>query len=421
MKNNCIKNLKNTALIILPLFLFSLFLLSSCKEDPIVEDPFFTIEGDPTGLTVTKAAKTQAYVVRSNRPWQVVKQEDAGWVKAFPDKGDADGIFKIIVEANQTFDTRIANFAFVVDGEEQPVMFRVEQEGNVPYITLPAAVTVPAGGGPFSVDVASNVTWTYSLSDDSWLAEESVTTQKVNLVAEENTSIDPRTVTLTLTAVQYPTVIATVVLTQSPGTVVLEEDFSWLAYGSAVFYTTTGETRIDNWTQEQKDRGWTSTINTVEGSVPAGSDPTPLLYARQGFVKVGKTSYGGDLISPALSKLVGTQTLTVTFKAIPYMTAAGTMDDNILKVSVIGPGTVSQEQFVIDNWPVYPADAGAVTDYCNSMWSAPEATRTFTITGATATTQIKFLGGDYDLRPTVVTNNKNRIFIDDIKVEIVLP
>ena len=421
MKNNSIKNLKNTALMILPLFLFSLFLLSSCKEDPIVEDPFFTIEGDPTGLTVTKAAKTQAYVVRSNRPWQVVKQEDAGWVKAFPDKGDADGIFKIIVEANQTFDTRIANFAFVVDGDEQPVLFRVEQAGNVPYITLPAAVTIPAGGGPFAVDVASNVTWTYSLSDYSWLAEESVTTQKVNLVAEENTSIDPRTVTLTLTAVQYPTVIATVVLTQSPGTVVLEEDFSWLAYGSAVFYTTTGETRIDNWTQEQKDRGWTSTINTVEGSVPAGSDPTPLLYARQGFVKVGKTSYGGDLISPALSKLVGTQTVTVTFKAIPYMTAAGTMDDNILNVSVIGPGTVSQSQFIIDNWPVYPADAGAATDYCIGMWSAPEAIRTFTITGATAETQIKFLGNDYDLRPTVVTINKNRIFLDDIKVEIVLP
>jgi hypothetical protein len=416
MKNNNIKNLKSTALVILPLFLFSLFLLSSCKEDPIQEDPFFTIEGDPTGLTVNKAAKTQAYVVRSNRPWQVVKQEDAGWVKAFPDKGEADGIFKIIVTANETFDTRIANFAFVVDGEEQPVMFRVEQAGNVPYITLPAAVTIPAGGGPFSVDVASNVTWTYSLSDDSWLAEESVTTQKINLVAEENTSVDPREVTLTLTAVQYPTVIATVVLTQSPGTVVLEEDFSWLAYGSPVFYTTTGETRIDNWTQEQKDRGWTSSINTVDGS---GS--TPLVYARQGFVKLGKTSYGGDLISPALSKLDGTQTVTVTFKAIPYMTAAGTMDDNILKVSVIGPGTVSQEQFVIDNWPVYPADAGAVTDYCIGMWSAPEATHTFTITGATAATQIKFLGGDYDLRPTVVTINRNRIFLDDIKVEIVLP
>ena len=421
MKNKNITNLKRTALIILPLFLLSLFLLSSCKKDPIVEDPFFTIEGDPTGLTVTKAAKTQSYVVRSNMPWQIVNKDQAGWVKSFPDKGDADGIFKIIVDANETFDVRTANFAFMVDGEEQPVLFRVEQAGNIPYITLPAAVTIPAAGGEFSVDIASNVAWSAALSDNSWVQDIAVTGQKITFVAEENTSIDPRAVTLTLTATNFPAVVSTVVLTQSPGTVVLEEDFSWLAYGSPVFYTTTGETRIDNWTQEQKDKGWTSTINTVEGSVPAGSDPTPLLYARQGFVKVGKTSYGGDLISPALSKLVGTQTVTVTFKAIPYMTAAGTMDDNILNVSVIGPGTLSQSQFIIDNWPVYPADAGAATDYCIGMWSAPEAIRTFTITGATAETQIKFLGNDYDLRPTVVTINKNRIFLDDIKVEIVLP
>ncbi len=411
MKNKSIINPGRTALVILPLFLLSLFLLSSCKEEPVQEDPFFTIEGDPTGLTVTKAAKTQAYVVRSNRPWQIVKKEDAAWVKAFPEKGEADGIFKIIVKANETFDTRIANFAFVVDGEEQPVMFRVEQAGNVPYITLPAAVTIPAGGGEFSVDVASNISWSYSLSDDSWLTEQSVTTQKITFVAEENTSVDPREVTLTATATNYPTVISTVTLTQSPGTVVLEEDFSWLAYGSAVFYTTTGETRIDNWTQEQKDRGWTSTINTVEGS-----GTTPLLYARQGFVKLGKTSYGGDLISPPLSKLDGTQTVTVTFKAIPYMTAAGTMDDNILNISVIGPGTVSQSQFIIDNWPVYPTEN--VTDYCIGMWSAPEATRSFTITGATAETQIVFLGYQFDLRGVGV--GKNRIFLDDIKVEIVL-
>jgi len=146
-----------------------------------------------------------------------------------------------------------------------------------------------------------------------------------------------------------------------------------------------------------------------------------MLYARPGFVKVGKTSYGGDLISPAFAKLIGTQTVTVTFKAIPYMTKAGAMDENVLKVSVIGPGTVSQEQFIIDNWPVYPADDGAHTDYCVGMWSAPEATRTFTITGATSETQIKFLGGDYDLTTEAgLPTRKNRIFLDDIKVEIVL-
>lgn len=405
--------MKRTALIILPLFLLSLFLLSSCKKEPVQEDPFFTIEDNPTGLTATKATKTQSYVVRSNRPWQIVNKDQADWVKAFPDKGEDDGIFKIIVSANETFDARTSNFAFVVDGEEQPVLFRVDQEGNVPYITLPDAMTIPAAGGEISIDIVSNVDWGYTLSDDTWLSEVSVTTQKITFTAEENTSIDQRETTLTLTATDYPAVIATVVLTQSPGTVVLEEDFSWLAYGSAIFYTTTGETRIDNWTQEQKDIGWTSTINTVEGS-----GTTPLVYARQGFVKVGKTSYGGDLISPALSKLEGTQTVMVTFKAIPYMTAAGTMDDNVLNISLIGPGTVSQSQFIIDNWPVYPTE-GAL-EYCIGMWSEPAATRTFTITGATAETQIKFLGGDYDLRPTVVTINKNRIFLDDIKVEIVL-
>ena len=412
MKNKSITNIGRTALIILPLFILSLFLLSSCKEEPVQEDPFFTIEGDPTGLTLTKAAKTTSYVVRSNRHWEIVRKSGADWLKVFPEKGDADGIFKIIVVENPTFDVRTENLAFIVDGEEQPVLFRVDQAGNVPYITLPASVTIPAGGGEFSVDVVSNVAWTASLSDNSWVQETNVTTQKITFTAGENTSIDPRSTTLSLTATQYPTVVASVVLTQSPGTVVLEENFSWLAYGSPVFYTTTGETRIDNWTQEQKDKGWTSTVNTVEGS---GS--TPLVYARQGFVKLGKTNYGGDLISPVLSKITGTQTLRVTFKAIPYMTAAGTKDDNILRVSVIGSGTVSQTEFIIDNWPVYPTDAALVTDYCIGMWSAPEATRTFTVTGATSDTQIKFLGGDYDLRTVGVL--KNRIFLDDIKVEII--
>ncbi len=395
------------------LILASALFITSCDKPEVEEgDPFFGIEGDPTGLSVNKSAKTQSYVVRSNRAWEIVKKGDSDWVKVFPDKGDDDGIFKIIVSENQTFDARTENFAFVVDGEEQPVLFRVDQAGNVPYITLPASVTIPAAGGVFSVDVVSNVPWTYSLSDDTWLTQQSLTTQKITFVAEENTSIDPRAVTLTLTATGYPAVVSTVALNQSPGTVVLEESFSWLAYGSPVFYTTTGETRIDSWTQAQKDIGWTSTVNTTEGS-----GTTPLLYARQGFVKLGKTAYGGDLISPALSKIVGTVNVRVTFKAIPYMTAAGTKDDNFLNVSVIGPGTVSQGQFIIDNWPVYPADAGAVTAYCIGMWSEPAATRSFTVTGATAETKIKFLGYDYYL--VGVGAGKNRIFLDDIKVEII--
>jgi hypothetical protein len=410
------KNISNTSIKRawqkIPLLLLAVLLLSSCEEKIVQEDPFFSIEGDPTGLTATVKAKTASYVVRSNRHWDVVKQGDSDWVKAFPAKGDDDGIFKIIVDANPTFYTRTENFAFVVDGEEQPVLFRVDQEANVPYITMPDTVTVLAAGGEFTVSGTANVPWNYSLDNGSWLTEVGTTATSITFNATENTSIDKRYATLTVTSIEFPTVSATVTLAQSAGTVVLEENFSWLEYGSAVFYTTTGETRYDNWTQEQKDMGWVSEVSPI-----ATAGGTPLCYARQGFVKLGKTGYGGDLYSPALSKITGTTDVLVTFKAVPYMTATGTKDDNYLNIFVIGPGTISQSQFVIDNWPVYPAES--VEAYCIGMWSAPEATRSFTITGATAETKIKFLGGDYDL--VGVGAGKNRIFLDDIKVEIILP
>ncbi|MFO7574151.1 MAG: BACON domain-containing protein [Bacteroidales bacterium] len=411
MKTKSFLNSKSAGMIF-SLMIISMFLMLSCDKEPEKGPPYFTIEGDPTGLSVNSAGKTESYVVRSNRPWQIVAKEGAEWARPFPDEGEDDGIFKIIVGENPTFYPRTMNFAFVVDGTEQPVLFRVDQEGNVPYIVVPAEASIPAVGGEFTIDVNSNVDWTYSLSDPGWLTEVSVTSSLITLSATENTSVDPRLVTMTVTATEFPAISETIVLTQSPGTVVLEENFDWIVYGNVVFYTTTGEKRYDLWTQEERDRGWESTVNTT-----SGSGNTPMLYARTGFVKLGKTGYGGDLISPPLSKLVGTQDVTVTFKAIPYKTAGGTMDDNILNVSVIGPGSVSQSQFIIDNWPSYPAEN--VTAYCIAMWDAPEAKRTFTVTGATAETQIKFLGNDYYL--VGVGAGKNRIFLDDIKVEIIIP
>jgi hypothetical protein len=406
-------NIKSAGLLLFTAICMAV-LITSCDKDDQKEytgTPYFNIEGDPTGLTAGVNGVTQSYTVRSNRPWQIVAQGEDDWVKAFPDEGEGDGIFKMIVSQNDSFDERIMNFAFVVNGEEQPVLFRVDQEGNVPYIIAPEDVAIIAAGEDVTIDVNSNVEWDYSLSDDSWLTEKSVSSTQLVLTAGENISVDERVVTLTVTAVNYPAVSQEVTLTQSPGTVVLEENFNWLAYGSAIFYTTTGETRYDNWTQEEKDRGWVSEPSTVDGS-----GLTPLCYARQGFFKLGKTGYGGDIYSPPLAKIVGTQDVVVTFKAIPYQTAAGTRDDNFLNISIIGPGTISQGQFIIDNWPAYPTDG--VEEYCNALWSEPEATRTFTITGATSATQIKFLGGDYAL--VGVGAGKNRIFIDDVKVELVV-
>ncbi len=406
--------LKDTRIILMLLCLVSAGFFFSC-ENNIDEDSaeaYFSIEGNPTGLSVTKTAKTQSYTVRSNRPWQVVAQGTDNWVKAFPAEGDDDGIFSFIVSENATFSARSMNFAFVVDGKEQPVLFTVNQEANVPYITITEAskgVTIAATGGNGVINIKSNVKWTYSLSNTSWLSEVAVSPTQITMKAGVNEG-PQRSVVMTLKATDYPSVTAQVTFTQSPGSVVFEDNFNWLTSCTTnIFYDSTNPKRYDAWTADEIAHGWTTTINTYAGN-------TPVLYAINGVAKLGKTTYGGDLISPKLVNIVGTKNVTVKFKAVPYMTQAGAKDDNILVVSVIGPGTVSTSQFIIDNWPTYPSSVSEHEAYCAAFWNQPEAERSFTITGATAETQIKFLGGDYNLKG--VGQGKNRLFIDDVKVSL---
>ncbi|MBT1689318.1 BACON domain-containing protein [Dawidia soli] len=386
-------------------------LLVSCSDDEeeFSGDPYFSIDDAPTGLTAGVEGSTVSYVVRSNRPWQIVAQEENSWVRAFPAEGSEDGTFKLIVGENETFDARTMNFSFIVAGEEQPVLFRVEQAANVPYINLPGAQTgaeVLAAGGDITIDVDANVAWTYTLEDDAtWLTQLELSATKIRLRAEKNSGTD-RSTTVTVRSATHPELDKTIVITQLPGNIILREDFSWLAYGSEKPYNTTGETRFDTWTQDQLNHGWFSTP-------VAASSNQPLLYARQGFVKLGKTGFGGDLISPRLN-IEGTVDIRVTFKAAAYISAGGAIDDRILKIYALGAGTPSTSQLSIDNVPNSEAqdNAGVV----NNIWAAERA-YSFTVTGATADTQIKFLGGDYNL--TGVGQGKNRIFIDDINIEII--
>ncbi len=391
-------------MLIVSMIAASIFFLQSCKEDDNqTGTPFFNIEGDPSGLTADINGKTESYVVRSNRPWKIVaKEENVDWVKVFPNEGDDDGIFKIIVSGNEGFTSREANFAFVVDGVEQPVLFRVEQDANTPYITLPAKVVIPSAGGSFDVAVTSNIAWNYSYDNATWLGGGSKTDNKITLTAERN-QLDARSVVLTVTAVDYPGVSQTVTLEQSSGSVILEEHFDWLAYGSAVTYLNTpAEKRYDSWTDEEKAKGWTVQL--------LAADNTPLLYSRPGFVKLGKGSYGGDIVSPKLSAIAGTVNLKVTFKAAAYISAGGTIDPHILNVEVLGGGTASKSSFDVDNIPNSEAqdNAGIV----NNIWSDDRA-YTFNVTGATADTQIRFVSS------ITAGGITNRFFLDDIKVEIV--
>lgn len=225
------------------------------------------------------------------------------------------------------------------------------------------------------------------------------------------------------------------------GTPLFYEDFSWLTYGSTETYTTTGETAYNSWTTEEKGRGWTSTpVEDTGGTLGAW------LYARPGFVKLGKTNVGGDLISPKLSSIAGTKTIVVSFKAICYVSAsagetAGSYDFNELNMEVLGAGAISRiVEYGSDPAPLYRGMSGSSesglsatgaqfwigaypsnqTGWPNpagyNIWDPDYVTRTVEITGATADTQIRWIGGSKigDLRtPDARTN---RIFLDEIIV-----
>lgn len=402
---------KKTVMLFLPLFILLVAVLTACKDDTESKgELFFNIEGSPTGFNVGAEGSTSPnYIVRSNRSWKIVAQEEIDWVRAFPDEGEDDGIFRFIVEENQTFDPRTVNFAFVVEGMEQPVLFRIEQESNVPYIIIDKAsegVNIPASGGEVTIDINANVDWTYSLDGDGWIIDHNSTETQIKITAPENTGV-LRSLTLLVTSPSYPSLSAQIIVTQSPGTVILEEDFNWLNYGNIIPYETGGETRYDLWTPEEKGRGWTSTLNPHSNDTP--------LYARPGFVKLGKTNYGGDLISPKLTGIEGTKNVKVTFKAAAYLSATGSVvDSRVLNIFILGAGTPSTDIIMVENVPnTRPQDQEGIV---NDIWD-PARAFSFTITGATSETQIRFLGKSFDLRGEVP--NTNRIFIDDIKVELI--
>lgn len=391
----------------------------SCSDDEDEKgEPYFELEEGNTFFEGSSSKTEYTLTVRSNRSWNVVsKTEGTDWVRPFPTEGDKDGRFKLIVKANETFVKRTAQFAMVVDNVEYPVLLNVSQEAAVPNISVgdgSGTVKVASDAGQISVTSKANVAWSCIVDEaaTSWLQVVSISKDgMINLQVEKNTGVE-RTGVLHCISEEQPSANIDIQVVQAAGSVIMQENFSWLTYGQldGVIdppYTTDRQKRMDLWTDDEKAHGWTSTI------VGNGGGDTPLVYACYGYVKLGKTSWAGDLISPKLN-LQKTTNVTVTFKATGYISAGGAKDDNVLYISVIGPGTVQSESnpFIIDNFPNSSKNEHGA-DY--DPWNPEIAERSFQIIGATGETQIKFMGGqDYSLG----TNQKNRIFIDDITVSM---
>jgi hypothetical protein len=261
--------------------------------------------------------------------------------------------------------------------------------------------------------VNASAAWNLSYTDDWYTIMPVVGVPdrdvEVVLVPTSNSGA-PRSGSFTITAGSATKIVTVEQQGKTEAGLILFEDFNWLpaSYGNKIIYQTTpAETRYSAWTQAERDRGWSST------PVTDGSTVAAWLYAREGYVKLGKTAVGGDLISPKLTAIEGTKNVKVSFKACGYLSLTGILDaGKELNISVNGPGTVSHQQFIL-NYHRAQADGGDTY-----IWQDdPQHVYSFEITGATAETQIRFMAGpNIGVITTLGGNNNNRAGIDDIKV-----
>lgn len=410
-----IKNIFLSALTLICLLGFS-----GCKDnDDPVGDSYLTFENIEGTINVSKAgitqAKRKAVTVRSNSPWKVSLEnpDDSSWLHFFIDEGEDDGIIYYWVDKNSTFDQREGKITLSDNGKVLNSL-DIVQEADVPNITIKDGsngFTIAPEGSVLKVAIDANITWKATLTPDvDWARITNVTEDSIFVTIDKNEE-DERTVNLSLVGEgEHSGVSTTALITQKDESLIFNDNLSWLQEGEEKPTYETPEIRIDLWNDAEKAAGWSSLSNWA--------------YGGRGYIKLGKTNYNGDVISPALSKLKKPTDVKVTFQSMGYVSAGGVKDASVVKVGVIGPGEVNGDEVktISINGATYRCVRFVNTVFPNSEknengedydpWAQPGSYHSFTITGATAETKIIFVGGDNWNK----VKGKNRVFLKSVEV-----
>ena len=410
-----IKNIFLSALTLICLLGFS-----GCKDnDDPVGDPYLTFENIEGTINVSKAgitqAKRKAVTVRSNSAWKVALEnpDDASWLHFFIDEGEDDGLIYYWVDKNTTFDQREGKITLSDNGKVLNSL-DIVQEADVPNITIKDGsngFTIAPEGSVLKVAIDANITWKATLTPDvDWARITNVTEDTIFVTIDKNEE-DERTVNLSLVGEgEHSGVSTTALITQKDESLIFNDNLSWLQEGEEKPTYETPEIRIDLWNDAEKAAGWSSLSNWA--------------YGGRGYIKLGKTNYNGDVISPALSKLKKPTDVKVTFQSMGYVSAGGVKDASVVKVGVVGPGEVNGDEVktISINGTAYRCVKFVNTVFPNSEknengedydpWAQPGSYHSFTITGATAETKIIFVGGDNWNK----VKGKNRVFLKSVEV-----
>lgn len=410
-----IKNIFLSALTLICLLGFS-----GCKDnDDPVGDPYLTFENIEGTINVSKAgitqAKRKAVTVRSNSAWKVALEnpDDASWLHFFIDEGEDDGLIYYWVDKNTTFDQREGKITLSDNGKVLNSL-DIVQEADVPNITVKDGsngFTIAPEGSVLKVAIDANITWKATLTPDvDWARITNVTEDSIFVTIDKNEE-DERTVNLSLVGEgEHSGVSTTALITQKDESLIFNDNLSWLQEGEEKPTYETPEIRIDLWNDAEKAAGWSSLSTWA--------------YGGRGYIKLGKTNYNGDVISPALSKLKKPTNVKVTFQSMGYVSAGGVKDASVVKVGVVGPGEVNGDDVktISIKGATYRCVRFVNTVFPNSQkneygedydpWAQPESYHSFTITGATSETRIIFVGGD----AWNSVKGKNRVFLKSVEV-----
>jgi len=401
-----------------------IFFFSACSETNMkTGNSYLYFDGITQAITIgvdgIKKANFVGVTVRSNQDWNVNldHQADSSWLHYFIDEGNGDGLVYYWVDTNSDFKTREGKINFSNNGKILNSL-DIQQIANKPdieivnaesgYTILPTAVSM-------AVPVNHNIPWTAILEETNWAHIDSCGIDSVYLSFNRNRS-DARNVTLTIQGKgEYNNIFSSAKITQEAPGLVMNENFNWLNEGDVKPYYQYPEIVYSKWTDYEKQYGWTS----LDG----------WLYGGIGYIKLGKTSYAGDAVSPAFNTLTTITDVLVSFQAIGYIASTGKEDDGVIKVGVIGPGTIVAGTMSTVNvggttyncaqfqCSVFPNSASEENGTSYDPWALDKSHFNFEIIGASKDTHLIFIGGDkWNSDLSGVGQGKNRVLIDNIKV-----
>ncbi|MDD4728452.1 MAG: BACON domain-containing carbohydrate-binding protein [Dysgonamonadaceae bacterium] len=168
------------------------------------------------GLSVATEGGNIQIEVEGNVVWKYSIDVDS-WLS---ESNISDDRLELLATANEHLDERTA--IVTITSESMPDFSAevvITQAGVPPVISVPASedglLVIPAGGN-VQIEVEGNVVWKYSIDDDSWLSEVSLSNSQLELKATENKGQE-RIATVTITTESIPDFSAKVVITQALG------------------------------------------------------------------------------------------------------------------------------------------------------------------------------------------------------------